>query len=171
MKVEAICTNGECPTVRETGSYVQLLPAERLMPWAKGALDEEGNIVSCPFCYGHVTVVVPARSEALFALGDVVVTQAAKNALAFGSNEPAPLNYAEPAAVMVRDHVTGDFGSVTGELVDANRRAIAEGAAGESWGIIISQYVRNNTLLWVVTTRDHTNTTIMTPEEFALTTA
>ena len=165
MKVEAVCTNRECPTVRESGSYVQLLPAERLMPWAKGALDEEGDIVSCPFCYAHVTVVVPARSEALFALGDVVLTQAAKNALASGSNEPAPLNYATPAAKLIRRHVTGDFGSVTGELRDANRKAIADGAASEVWGSVVSQYFVNNSTFWVVTKRDRTTTTIILPEE------
>jgi hypothetical protein len=166
LKVEAVCTNNDCPTVRETGSFVQLLPAERLMPWAKGALDEDGGLVSCPFCYGHVTVVKPARTEALFALGDVIITEQAKRALAFGSTEPSPLNYAFPADVLVRDHISGDFGSVTGEIVDANRKAIAEGASSESWGHILSQYDWNNQTLWIVTARDRTQTTIMLPDEY-----
>lgn len=163
MKVEAVCTNPTCHTVRDTGSFVQLLPCEKIMPGVQAALDEDGNPVECGVCSSVVTVYGPARDEMQFAAGQVVPTDAARQVLGFESEDP--LGWAHTAAGLLRRHVTGDHGSASPEIVEANKRAIREDPLSESWGIITSVYIVRNTILWVVTERDRRQTRIELPEE------
>lgn len=166
MKVEAICTNDGCPTVRENGiRTVQLLSAARLSAM-RIPMDEDGNVVECPFCSSPVLIDRMAREEAQFPLGEIVVSGGARFTLAFGELEQTALSWAAPAAKLVMRHARGDFGSVTLEIVEANLKTIEEGPL-DPYGTITSQYEFNNELLWVRTSRMPTQTTvIMLPSEY-----
>lgn len=167
MKFEAVCTGLSCPTKKENGAFVQLLHADKLLQNVPAALDEDGNFVECSVCGAVAEVYAPAREEALFALGKVITTPKAKRVLAFNREVAPPLSWAEPAAVLIRWHVSGDHGSASPEIVEANKRAIEEGPLGESWGQIVSVFVVQQDILWVVTSRNRRETRIELPEEHA----
>lgn len=150
MKIEAICTNDGCPTVRENAvRSVQLLSCEKLS-LARIPMDEYGNAVECPYCGSPVLIERNSRDEAQFPLGAVFVSGGARFVLAFGNLDQTVLAWAEPAAMLIARHVRGDFGSVTPEIREANLRAIEEGPL-DPYATITSRYDFNNELLWVRT--------------------
>jgi len=85
-------------------------------------------------------------------LGRVVATPAALDALSATDTHPFAL---------LRRHVTGDWGDLTPEDVEANRMALATGAR------VLSAYtLPDGTRVWVITEADRTATTILLPEDY-----
>lgn len=166
MKVEAICTNDECPTVREDARrQVQLVTdVHKLRAEGHVAVDKDGNIIECQFCATPMLVERTSHEDAQFPLGEVRVTSGAKFVLAWDRQEhDNVLAWAEPAAELVARHVRGDHGSVTEEILKGNRQKIKEGPL-DPIGSIISQFDVNNELLWVMTTG--AGTIVMLPGEY-----
>ena len=88
----------------------------------------------------------------LFALGQVVATPGALTALEAVGQTPQEL--------LLR-HVTGDFGDLVEEDLQANWRALEEGAR------IFSAYELNDgTRIWLITEWDRSVTTLLTPMEY-----
>ena len=85
-------------------------------------------------------------------LGRLVATPAAINALTTTDTHPLTL---------LRRHVTGDWGDLTPEDVEANRMALATGAR------VLSAYtLPDGTRVWVITEADRSATTILLPEDY-----
>lgn len=167
MKVEAVCTNDGCPTVRENGQkFMQLLDAERINPMLGAALDPDGNVVECPWCGSLVCVMKHGATDAQFALGDIETTAAAKNVLSWDSTESL-LAWATPAQRLVQCHARGDHGSVTEEVLVENRKWIDANAL-EADGYIISMYMVRNAPVMIMTNRTRTETRICLPDEIRL---
>lgn len=169
MKVEAVCTNDGCPTVRENGQkFMQLLDAERINPMLGAALDFDGNVVECPWCGCVVLVMKHGADDAQFALGDIEVSSPAKNVLSWDSHSTESLMvWAAPAQKLVQRHVRGDHGSVTAEVLVENRKWIDANAL-EADGYIISMYMVKNAPLMIMTNRTRTKTRICLPDEIRL---
>lgn len=92
---------GTCPTL----GTVQLLPAHRVAVTSEEAYDEDGNAVRCPFCGAPVFVSSLARDEAQFAIGQVEVSERARDALARARRGTDLFDWAEPAAKLIMQHV------------------------------------------------------------------
>ena len=88
----------------------------------------------------------------LFSLGEVVITPGANEFLQ--TREMAPLD-------LVFRHVTGDFGDMDPEDLEANRQAIDQGSR------VFSSYLLGETdKVWVITEWDRSVTTILLPSEY-----
>ena len=88
----------------------------------------------------------------LFALGQVVATPGALAALEAAGQSPQEL--------LLR-HVSGDFGDMADEDLQANWRALEEGTR------IFSAYdLSDGTRLWLITEADRSVTTFLKPEEY-----
>jgi hypothetical protein len=86
----------------------------------------------------------------LFDLGAIRITDGA--AAALGVDE---------AVVMVRRHLTGDWGEMDAHDRRVNREAAHDGNR------VVSQYrAASGALIWVVTEADRSATTLLLPEEF-----
>lgn len=88
----------------------------------------------------------------LFALGQIVGTPGALDALAAAEQSPLEL---------ILRHVTGDWGTVPEEDREANDRAVEQGLR------ILSAYKLNTgEKIWVITEWDRSVTTLLTPLEY-----
>lgn len=98
-------------------------------------------------------IVVLSEQEPLFALGQVVATQGAMETL-------KALNV-DPALLMVR-HVTGDWGDLCEDDLQANKNAVKNGER------VLSSYLLppDNTKLWIITEWDRSVTTLLLPDEY-----
>ena len=91
------------------------------------------------------------RPVVLFAIGQLVATPGAL-ALFERANESA-YDY-------LMRHVTGDFGDLCEEDVQANRQALETGAR------VLSSYRVGGERIWVITDADRATTTLLLPEEY-----
>lgn len=89
----------------------------------------------------------------LFKLGRTVATPGAIEA-ARQANQPLD--------VLIRRHVTGDFGVVDAEDWETNEQAIQEGSR------ILSAYILPNTeeRIWIITEADRSSTCCLLPSEY-----
>lgn len=93
-----------------------------------------------------------ATRRPLFALGQVVATPGALAALEAAGQAPHEL---------LMRHVSGDFGDLVEEDLQANRRALEEGTR------IFSAYnLSDGTRLWLITEADRSVTTFLRPDEY-----
>jgi hypothetical protein len=70
-------------------------------------------------------------------------------------------NSALPAAILLRRHISGDWGDVPAEDAQANEDALQTGAR------LLSAYTLSSGVkVWVITEADRSSTTIMLPEEY-----
>lgn len=92
------------------------------------------------------------KQPLLFDPGQVVSTQGALAALQGDSAQALPL--------LLR-HLTGDWGDLSAEDVQANWQALHEGSR-----ILSSYRLEDNTRLWLITEADRSVTTFLLPEEY-----
>lgn len=90
--------------------------------------------------------------QPLFELGRVVATPGALDTLRQAG--------VDPLALLAR-HVTGDWGQLPEEDVEANREALAQGFR------LLSAYpLETGERLWIITEWDRSATTILRPDEY-----
>ena len=88
-------------------------------------------------------------SQPLFKLGQIVTTRTVAENLE-GSK----------VASMIRNHVTGDFGILENEDIDANKEAIKHGDR------VLSAYIANGQKVYVITEWDRSHTTVLFADEY-----
>lgn len=88
----------------------------------------------------------------LFPLGNLVATPGAL--AAFEAAGDSPSSY-------IHRHLTGDFGELDGEDKAANFRAVRDGER-----VFSSYSIKDGSLIWIITERDRSVTTLLTPEEY-----
>lgn len=70
-------------------------------------------------------------------------------------------NSALPAAMLLRRHISGDWGDVDARDAQANEEALQTGAR------VLSAYkLRSGVKVWIITEADRSATTIMLPEDY-----
>lgn len=105
----------------------------------------------------HADPFAPSPSPlALFSVGQVITTPGAASALESG----CPLNWEMKVQLMVKRHVTGQFGRLDAEDTETNLRAIAEG------GRVISSYLVAGSTFNVITEAGGRCTTVLLPDEY-----
>ena len=90
--------------------------------------------------------------EPLFSLGKVVATPGALSALV--ANETCP-------SALIARHLTGDWGELDEEDIEANNKAVASGER-----ILSAYHLKDNTKLYVITEWDRSCTTLLLPSEY-----
>lgn len=90
-------------------------------------------------------------SARLFTLGQTAITPAASELLGSAGVLPHEL---------INRHVSGDFGNLTPDDIEANREAIAQGFR------VFSAYDLSNGRVWVITEADRSVTTILLPSDY-----
>jgi hypothetical protein len=158
MKVEAVCTNDGCPTV--TGAIVdgeatieravQLLSCEKIHSGGKVAIDENDQILCCPFCATPVLVTRLSKDEAQFPMGQLEVYDEAKKLLAWDTDNDDPLAWTIKGTQLLARHLAGDAGSASSGILESGDR--------------VSCYVVANTPLWITTKANGTRTVIDTSD-------
>jgi hypothetical protein len=100
-----------------------------------------------------IETIILIEREPLFELGEVLLTNGAMDTL-------KALNI-DPAILLVR-HVTGDYGDLCQEDLQANKKAVKNGDR------IFSSYLLppDNTKLWIITEWDRSVTTLLLPDEY-----
>jgi len=91
-------------------------------------------------------------SKQMFALGQVVATPGASDALIKLDIEPLEL---------IHRHVTGDWGDLCAEDRHQNLFAIRSGLR-----IFSSYKLRASTKIWVITEADRSSTTLLLPDDY-----
>lgn len=94
----------------------------------------------------------PTTRKPLFALGQVVATPGALNAMT--ELDIAPL-------VLIHRHVTGDWGDLGAEDQQQNLLAIRSGMR-----IFSSYKLSARTKIWIITEADRSSTTLLLPSEY-----
>lgn len=94
----------------------------------------------------------PTTPNPLFALGQVVATPGALNAMT--ELDIVPL-------ALIHRHVTGDWGDLGAEDQQQNRLAIRSGLR-----IFSSYNLSASTKIWIITEADHSSTTLLLPDEY-----
>ena len=89
----------------------------------------------------------------LFALGRIMVTRDAQQSLTEIGLDPG---------ILLDRHVSGDFGDLSAEDLEANMKALS----GDEPGRIVSIYKSPIVVFSVVTESDRSATTILLPEEY-----
>lgn len=89
------------------------------------------------------------QSRALFDLGQVVTTRTIADSL-----EPVQV------ASLIRQHITGDFGVLENEDIEANQEAIKHGER------VLSAYIVNGEKVYVITEWDRSVTTVLFADEY-----
>jgi hypothetical protein len=89
--------------------------------------------------------------KALFPLGRTVQTP-------FARDELHRLNYSP--LDLLRRHMSGDWGDLDTDDLDANEDALSTGSR------IFSAYIIQDTKFWVITEADRSSTTILLPSEY-----
>ena len=90
--------------------------------------------------------------QPLFALGQVVATPGALDTLREAG--------IDPSALLTR-HVTGDWGELPEEDLEANREALAQGYR------LLSNYpLETGERVWIITEWDRSYTTLLRPDEY-----
>lgn len=89
------------------------------------------------------------QSRALFDLGQVVTTRTIADSL-----EPVQV------ASLIRQHITGDFGVLENEDIEANQEAIKHGER------VLSAYSVNGEKVYVITEWDRSVTTVLFADEY-----
>lgn len=154
MKVEARCENQGCATF----GTMQLVPCAKLGSKLKVALDENGDMIHCPFCGETLWTVRVSNDSAQFPLGRTRITKLAKMLLAQGGLSEDPLAHAKMAAEFVACHVMGEPSkAVTYQFGDAVE--LDEGS-------IVTQHVYGGEFVWVVTNKERTETIVMLAREY-----
>jgi hypothetical protein len=97
-------------------------------------------------------MVTANHPKALFSLGKVVSTPAAITSIFF--------NHSNPFELLAR-HVTGDFGDLCKEDVEANAWAIMNGER-----IVSSYTMLDEEVIFVITERDRSLTTLLLSSEY-----
>lgn len=163
MKIEAECNlDTSCPAY----GYRQLLDAHKTRRLL--AVDQDGNDVTCPFCGRIVWAVAVAPVGALFPVGTIMATDAAKRVLGFEKPDD-PLQWMSVGEPLLKRHQRGDHGSVTEEARGMNVATLDDpmlGIAEGTTGIIVSMYVVYRDPIWFVTNHHRTETLICLPEEY-----
>lgn len=97
--------------------------------------------------------IVLIEQEPLFELGEVVLTD--------GAIETLKTLNVDPSLLLVR-HVTGDYGDLCKDDLQANKRAVKNGDR------VLSSYLLppDNTKLWIITEWDRSVTTLLLPDEY-----
>jgi hypothetical protein len=94
----------------------------------------------------------PTTAKPLFALGQVVATPGALNAMTDLNTIPLDL---------IHRHVTGDWGDLGAEDQEQNLLAIRAGLR------IFSNYkIGTTTKIWIITEADRSSTTLLLPDEY-----
>jgi hypothetical protein len=94
----------------------------------------------------------PTTAKPLFALGQVIATPGALNAMT--ELDIVPLD-------LIHRHVTGDWGDLGAEDQHANLLAIRSGLR------IFSGYkLSASTKIWIITEADRSSTTLLLPDEY-----
>lgn len=94
---------------------------------------------------------MPIQQVARFALGRIVATPAALQAIDRGGEGALPL---------LARHQSGDWGEVDAEDRHTNEQALANG-----WRLL-SAYTIGDARVWVITEADRSATTLLLPEEY-----
>lgn len=94
----------------------------------------------------------PATPKPLFALGQVVATTGALNAMAELDVLPLTLIYR---------HATGDWGDLSTDDQQQNLLAIRSGLR-----IFSSYKLSTSTKIWIITEADRSSTTLLLPEDY-----
>jgi hypothetical protein len=92
-----------------------------------------------------------APPESLFSLGRVTATPGALKY--FERNEEQPMN-------LIHRHVTGDWGDLCADDINANHRSIQDGSR------ILSAFIVNGEKLYVITEGDRSITTLLLASEY-----
>ena len=87
----------------------------------------------------------------LFSLGKTLATPAARDEL-------SELNYSP--LDLLRRHMSGDWGDLDTDDLDANEDALSTGSR------LFSAYIIQGTKFWVITEADRSSTTILLPSEY-----
>jgi len=90
------------------------------------------------------------NSKPLFELGQIVTTRTISESV-----EAAKI------ASVIRNHVTGDFGVLGNEDIDANKEAIQNGDDR-----VLSAYIINKQKVYVITEWDRSYTTVLFADEY-----
>jgi len=88
-------------------------------------------------------------STPLFELGQIVTTRTISESV-----DP------KKVASVIRNHVTGDFGILENEDIDANKEAIKQGDR------VLSAYVVDGSKVYVITEWDRSYTTVLFANEY-----
>lgn len=88
-------------------------------------------------------------SRALFDLGNIVTTKSIADSV-----EPSKI------ASMIRNHITGDFGVLCNEDIEANQDAIKNGER------VLSAYMVNGKKVYIITEWDRSYTTVLYADEY-----
>jgi hypothetical protein len=88
-------------------------------------------------------------SRPLFELGQIVTTRTVSESLE-----------AAKVSSMIRNHVTGDFGILENEDIDANKEAIKHGDR------VLSAYIADGSKVYVITEWDRSYTTVLFADEY-----
>jgi hypothetical protein len=93
-----------------------------------------------------------SRPQPLFALGQIVATPGALDALD---------RTATNAVALLRRHQCGDWGAIPEEDAESNREALEYGSR------LLSCYpIRDDVRIWIITEADRSVTTLLLPEEY-----
>ena len=90
--------------------------------------------------------------QPLFALGQVVATPGALDTLRDAGIDPL---------VLLARHVTGDWGELSEEDIEANREALAQG-----YRLLSAYPLETGERLWIITEWDRSATTLLRPDEY-----
>jgi hypothetical protein len=91
-------------------------------------------------------------NHARFHLGQVVATPAALAALEQSGDNPG---------VLLKRHVTGDWGEL-----DEHDRAENERSVGQGFRILSAYTLASGVRLWIITEADRSSTTLLLPSEY-----
>lgn len=159
MKIEANCTNKECP-FNPPPDFVDLGPYRHLVT-AESVTDLPN--ISCPTCGEKTLAVLQVWDDGqVIALGKVVSTPGAMNVI----------NKLE-ARLLLDRHRHGDWGDVDAADKRANNDA-AKVRDGFPNGRVLSSYIMppleglrdTPTKVWVITEAGRQSTTILLPEDY-----
>ena len=93
-----------------------------------------------------------ANQTPLFSLGKVVATPGALEALKTSGEIPEKY---------LRMHITGNFGDLYEDDVEANQQAIIHCSR-----IMSAYHLKDGTKIWIITEADRSSTCILLPEEY-----
>jgi hypothetical protein len=117
------------------------------------ALDEDDNIVSCPFCEATVFIDRLAREDQQFPMGKLDASPGVKRILGFNTDTNDPLAWMSVGAKYVELHLRGDVGA-------------AQMDQDPDDGSMFSAWNHLGDVIWITTNPQRTITRLTTPEEY-----
>ena len=98
------------------------------------------------------------QTQARFALGQIVATRGALDAMGKTGDNPA---------TFLQRHLSGDWGDLCDEDKQLNDAAVANEGDSERQDRVLSAYhLTDQTKIWIITEWDRSVTTILLPEEY-----